>query len=1478
MRSVLQATTCLIALSAASSILAGQDYGDAPASYGLAEAGDSRYERLGTQWSSDATNPVTPAWMGDTSDDGVAVVPTWNAGVSNNSISIDVDTDGYLQYLTMWVDLNDDGDFHDTGERFDHPSFPTSASGTYTFNSISIPTQNYSLNGTDRIGVRFVLKHNSAITGPDESFNHGEIEDYLIDVSNEFLISTSATLPDGGYDSNYSETLQTVNGTGGISWQLTGGNLPPGISLSSSGDLTGTPTSAAAGQTYNFEITATDASSPGETDTKSFTLHVDSLLISGNSTLTSANEGQSYSETFTVANGSAPYSWTEIGSNLPNGLTLTQNGDDFDLAGTPGTGTGNTAYTLTIEVSSGTVSEQRNFSLFVHPPPLQLPFSDDFSVDKGWTLGSAQGTTWQIDVCGSPYAPGYGNPEPSTDRSSSNDNRILGDNIGATYSNGLSTTLWAESPAIDCSSTDDVELVFWRCLNVEGPSYDHAYISVSPDNGQTWVQVWENASEITDTGWVEQKLDISSVADNEGAVKVRFGIGPSDGTWDYAGWCIDDLVVRQKPDSTKLVLTDFEINSPYSVGSTNPSPRCYTGDQYTFDLMMDNATSNDIQVDSVDFIVSESGSTIPEDVGAWVLNVTVPFSVPANTVGHVISGSFDCTALSGSGANFPLRCNCKIKGTEQVTTIPVETEIEETFYVDNGPPPPPPSLEVHEIDYQGPLVESSDAAVGTNRDFGSVDIDASQGSWVNIILLNETGADVDVDEPILVGTGAAHFRLDTSEWTSPTITLTPNGATSQIFFSINFNPHDLGQFDAQIEFTHTASSPSTNPFIVPISGTGTGTPPELEVHEIDYQGPQITDGQPAAGTNRDFGSVAAGASSQWVNVVLWNRFATDTTIDPLPTITGADAADFDIDTSQMNNPHVIPGDVNFTGTIYFSIRFAPLASSSLGPKTATVTFGHDASNPAATSFTFEVIGDVTPPGPSISVYELDSTGSPSTAISNGDPATGRRDFGPQVVTAGATAFLEVEILNSGSSTLTLGTPTLTGPNSGDFVIDTTSYTPAFSSNVAPSATTKFLVAFDPTGTGTRDATVEISHNGVSAGSPFTFDVTGVGVPDAPLMGVYEGSASGPVIANNAPAAGTAREFGSRDINAGVSAPVTIFFENTGTQDLNLGTPALIGQDSGDFVITASSFPAVVAPQGSTTFEVAFNPTSFGNKLATVEFSHDDTRFTSPYVFEVTGFGDAPAIEVREGSATGPLIASGDEHDFGMLSLSNMPSTPLTIVIINTGNSNLDLPAPTLTGTDAGDFTLSTSGFPMVLAPSSDVSFTVAFDAVQVGVKEATVNIGHNAGGPNPFTLDLTGMAEDPNGVQITSSSKLDDARSGQSYSVTLQATGGTAPYTWAIRSGNLPPGLSLSSDGVISGQPADQPANHTFEVRVTDALGGTFDQEFSINVVKTGLSSSNSSNSNSNSCSGTPGGSPLWALLVLTGIAAASTLVRKLRG
>ncbi|WP_157892252.1 MULTISPECIES: DUF7927 domain-containing protein [Frankia] len=71
---------------------------------------------------------------------------------------------------------------------------------------------------------------------------------------------------------------------------------------------------------------------------------------------------------------------------------------------------------------------------------------------------------------------------------------------------------------------------------------------------------------------------------------------------------------------------------------------------------------------------------------------------------------------------------------------------------------------------------------------------------------------------------------------------------------------------------------------------------------------------------------------------------------------------------------------------------------------------------------------------------------------------------------------------------------------------------------------------------------------------------------------------------------------------------------------------------------------------------------------------------------------------------------------------------------------------------------------------------------------------------------------------------------GVAYSNTLVVTGGTAPFTWSVSAGSLPPGLTLnSSTGVLSGTPTTA-GSTPFTVQVSDAFGATDTQAVTLTV------------------------------------------------
>ena len=73
------------------------------------------------------------------------------------------------------------------------------------------------------------------------------------------------------------------------------------------------------------------------------------------------------------------------------------------------------------------------------------------------------------------------------------------------------------------------------------------------------------------------------------------------------------------------------------------------------------------------------------------------------------------------------------------------------------------------------------------------------------------------------------------------------------------------------------------------------------------------------------------------------------------------------------------------------------------------------------------------------------------------------------------------------------------------------------------------------------------------------------------------------------------------------------------------------------------------------------------------------------------------------------------------------------------------------------------------------------------------------------------------------------------YSQTLAATGGSPPYTWQLRSGNTPGGLTLDpSSGTISGTPTAA-GSFTFQVKVSDSQQASATGSFTIRITPAAL-------------------------------------------
>jgi hypothetical protein len=77
---------------------------------------------------------------------------------------------------------------------------------------------------------------------------------------------------------------------------------------------------------------------------------------------------------------------------------------------------------------------------------------------------------------------------------------------------------------------------------------------------------------------------------------------------------------------------------------------------------------------------------------------------------------------------------------------------------------------------------------------------------------------------------------------------------------------------------------------------------------------------------------------------------------------------------------------------------------------------------------------------------------------------------------------------------------------------------------------------------------------------------------------------------------------------------------------------------------------------------------------------------------------------------------------------------------------------------------------------------------------------------------------------------------GTPYNTQLDASGDAPPFTWTIALGTLPPGLTLSTAGVISGTPTTA-GTYPFTVQVSDGRGDTATAAFTITITQAGAAS-----------------------------------------
>ena len=203
---------------------------------------------------------------------------------------------------------------------------------------------------------------------------------------------TTDTLTEGFTSSPYGFRL-TAKGTAPITWSLAGGTLPDGLTLSETGYITGTPTTAGMSS-----ITVKATNSVGN-DTMALTLKISEAPSRTRPAVMTENpEPATQNVAYTcqlMALGTPPFMW-KVKGRLPAGLNMDSSGF---ITGTP-TRTANAKLTLTVSNDYG--QETRSLTLPVHSlPEITTQPLKDATVGKKYNVTlSKKGTkplVWELE-------------------------------------------------------------------------------------------------------------------------------------------------------------------------------------------------------------------------------------------------------------------------------------------------------------------------------------------------------------------------------------------------------------------------------------------------------------------------------------------------------------------------------------------------------------------------------------------------------------------------------------------------------------------------------------------------------------------------------------------------------------------------------------------------------------------------------------------------------------------------------------------------------------------------------------------------------------------------------------------------------------------------------------------------------------------------------------------------------------------------
>ena len=1222
----------------------------------------------------------------------------------------------------------------------------------------------------------------------------------------------TTSLPSAVVNSTYSVTLAASGGTSPYTWTITSGSLPTGLTLSSNGFLSGTPTTAGS---YSFTAQATDSTTPTtQSATQAYSLTVGNALGIATATLPNALATSAYSTTLTAAGGTAPYSWTISAGALPTGLSLAANGT---LSGTPAAaGT----YTFTVQVTDSAAPSPQTatkaFALTVSGSVAVVTAS----VPNGLAT-SAYSTTLSATGGTSPYTWSLASGSLPSGLTLASTGIISG--IPTTVGTFTLTAQVSDATTPTAqTATRTFSITIGPAVSITTTAFsagiaNSAYSTTLSAAGGTAPYTWTLISGTLPSGLnLATNGIISGVPGASGSF--TFTVQVTDSTSPTAQTATHALTLSI---SASLTITTSTLpaplsGSPYSASlsaSGGTAPYTWTLVSGTLPTGLSLSSSGAItgsagSAGTYTFTVqaTDSGSpSVQTAQRAFALTVTSPLSITSSSLPTALAGSAYSTSLAANGGSTPYTWSLLSGALPSGLTLSSSGVITGT-----------PSA-------NGTYAFTAQVADTTSQTVSkSLAITVAPGLSITTVSLANALAGSNYSTNLAAGGGAGPYTWAITSGSLPNgVTLTPSGVlsgtptaagtftfTAQVTDSTSPTPQTATStlsLTVGAALTVTTTSPLQSgmvgsPYSVTLAASG-GTAPYIW---------SLAAGALPAGLSLSSSGIISGTPTSTASTAISLQVTDSTSPTPQTTIKAVSITiNAALSISSTSLPNGFPSTA-YSTTLTAAGGTAPytwaITSGSLPAGLTLASTGAISGTPttAGTSTVTIQVTDTTTPTPQAASKSLSVTIGTSVAITTTtlpNPVIGT-PYNAGLAAGGGTPPYQWS-LQSGSLppglSLSAGgyiTGTPTGAGSYTFTVQTLDSSSPTRQSATAVLTISSVAALSITTASTPNATQNVAYSlilsGTGGNQPYTWSLYSGTLPAGITLtsdGILSGSPTSPgSYTFTLQLTDSSSNITTRTFSITVTGALTITTTSLSTTLVGKYYSQSLSESGGtgpfNWSLTSGSLPAGVTL--SSAGILAGTPTAAGNFTLTVQLSDSTTP--------------TPLTSTRTLTLT---VASA----FSITSTS-LPAAPLsqpyTQALTATG------------GITPYTWTIASGSLPAGLSLASNG--TISGTPTTAGT--FTFNVQASDSTPSsPQTVTANLSITVPASLQITTTS-LPNVIVGSPYSASLAATGGTIPYTWAYISGSLPPGISLASNGALSGSTTAS-GSYSFIAQVTDTSSPT---------------------------------------------------------